>query len=420
MAAISNYANSANYLSQLWSKTIKKVVPEANILQKTFPLKRMTPPLSGKYNVPINSNWPQGLTLMPAGSDQNLLSSITDIPALAQVDAPSLTNRLTITYEMIKRMNNDPVYQDLTKERFLNLKKSHTGLVETLHIYGSDTNGFGTVAAVAADIVTVTTAEWGAGNFLDRGNAMFDVYTSAGVFTGNTVTVIGVTRGATPRQLTLAAGDGAKVAATNILRIRSGSVNSSEYRGIKSILSETSNLFGVNIAQNPLFQGNRVNVAGALTFDALYASLIKVSNFNFDGDCMVIVNPLAFGDLVRQIEGARTFGGDQYNSRVMKRGLQMLEIVGPKGMLEIYGHPKVKEGDAFGLKLDTWECPGVCDIELMQSGGMNGVGPLWSIPGSNAVELKTYSQKSLFCGDPAANLQLYGIVNSAAISIGAV
>ncbi len=419
MANTLNYSVASNLLSQLWSKTIKKVVPESNLLQRTFPFTKMTPGLSGKYNVPVESNWPQGITLGAAGTDQNLLSSITDVPALAQVDSPWCSLRYTITYETLKRMGNDPVYTDLVKRRFTNLKKSHEGLLESMHLYGSDPNGFGTVAAIAGDILTMTTAEWGAGLLLDRGNAVFDVYNGA-VFTGNQVTLLGVTRGATPRQITLAAGDGAKVAVGNVLRIRSGVSSSSEYRGIKSILNETTNLFGVAIASNPLFQGTRVAVGGALTFDALYASLIKVSNFNFDGDCMVLVNPLAFGDLVRQIEGARTFGGEQYNSKVMKRGLQMLEIIGPKGMLEIYGHPKVKEGDAFGLKLDTWECPGVCDVELLQSGGVNGYGPLWAVPGSLSMEIKTYSQKSIFCGDPASNLVLSGIVNSAAIAIGAV
>lgn len=413
-----NYSVAANLVTQKWSKYIKNLVPDNVVLETTIPFKKMDVQLSGKYNVPIISNWPQGFTLGAAGTDQNLLSSISPTFPLAQVDAPWITNRLTITYEMLKRMGNDTWYTDLVSKNFENTKKSHVSLLEALDLYGSDANGFGTVSVIAGDVVTITTSEWGAGLFLNRGNAIFDVYT-AGVFTGKQVSLVGVNR-QTLRSIQLAVGDGAKLAVGDQLRIRSGVAASSEYLGIKSILSATTTLFGVSIAANPLYQGTRVTIAGALTFVALYASLIKVSNFNFDGDCMFVVNPLAFGDIVNQVEGARTFGGDQYNSRVMKRGLQMLEIIGPKGKLDIYGHPMMKEGDAMGLKLDTWEKPGVCEVELLQSGGVNGYGPLWAVPGSNAMELKTYSQNSLYCSDPASNILMGGVVNSAAIAIGAV
>jgi len=421
MANTLTYANAANFVSQTWSRKVRSVVPENLLLQRTFPFTKQSTDLSGKYNIVIDSFWPQGGTPAAAGSDGALNSSIVDPPALASVDSPAFTMRYTLTLEMIKRMANERQVQGIVQQRMVNLKKSHESYNEFMTIYGSDPNGFGTVAAVVGDVIRITDAEFAAGNFADRGNAIFDVYNGA-AFTGQSVTLRGLTKSnVTPRQLTLATGDGAKVAVGNILRYRGAVPLTTEPLGIKRILTETTTLFGVDIATNPSYQGTRVNVAGPLTFDAWYASLIKVGNFNFDGDCIGLMNPLGFGDMVRQIEGARTFGGNQFNSTLMKRGLQMLQIIGPKGMVELYGHPKMKEGDACILKLDTWESPGVCGVELLKSGlEAQGIGPLWQIPSSNSMEIKTYSQKSTFCGDPQSNLMITGIVNSAAISIGAV
>lgn len=415
-----NATNAANILSDTWIKDTRFLVPSNSMLYQTANFQK-TEMISGKCFVPIYSMWPQGHTLMAPGSNQDTNPSNSPEYPKAEIPVPALTYSQSITYEQLRRMKNDKTYTYREIIPTMNmLKLSHVGAIESLHIYGKDPNGFGDVAAKGADYVDITPANYAKGLFVDRGGARFDVYRGGG-WTGDVVVVRGPSNKVVNRVL-IEPADIGKLAVGDILRLASdGGYLTREYRGIASIIQEQTNLFGVDLNTNPLFQGGTLdNGGGVLTFDGLLAAMIKTSyycDYSENSDAVVIMSPLSFGDVIKGVEDKRTFGGNQYNSKRVQRGsIEGIEIFGPSGKFTILAHPKVKAQHAFGLRYNSWISPGVCDVELIDYGTGSrdsAVGPLYNVPRSLRFEYKTYSQKALFCHEPAKQFMIYNINPSA-------
>jgi hypothetical protein len=410
MPAINSYSTMNTMLKDSWSKFISKLVPDEHLLQREMPF-RYVEDLGGRYILPLVTRLAQGSTFHAAGSAQNLNPAVSPTYPRFIVDAPALTYRDRVTYEMMRRAGNDTYYKNEVEPILQGLKVSHTGMCESMLLYGQAANGWGTVNAVAGNVLTIDTAEWALGLWLDRLGALFDVYTAGDVFV-KTVELTNVD--AANRQLTV--DNGAGIVATNKLRPNSASLSANnEIKGIHSILTETTTMFGVPLATEPLLRGTQVPLGGnPLTFGRVLRAITQASYFGFAGKGMLLVNPLGYRDMINEMEGARNFGGDQYKVERMDRGVEVLQFYGPKGSVSIYGHDKVKEGFAYGMMMNTWEKVGVSEITLQNTVNVGGKSDYFLFPlqDANAYELRTYSQYSVVCRKPAANFVITGIVNA--------
>ncbi len=413
MASISTFALANNLVKNSWSKYIRNVVPEENMLQREFPFQKVDP-ISGVYLIPLITQLSQGYTFHAPGSTQNLNPANSPNFPRATVDAPATTFRERITYELIRRLGNDTYFNRFIEPYILGLKVSHTGMNEAMLLYGQSDNGFGQIESVAGNVLKIYNAEWATGLWTDRVNALFDVY-RAGVYV-KTVTIKTFSIDNATPAFTLTVDNGAGILANDVLRPNSASISgNNEIKGIHSILTERTNYFGVPNANEPLLQGQIYDAANQpLTFQRLLAAVTQSAYFGFMGECVVFVNLEHYKDLVSNVEAARTFGGDQYKTDTMKRGYQILEIFGPEGTFKVYGHKKVKRGFAYGLCLQSWERVGVTDIQMQSafSPNVNADSVLFPLQDANAYELRMYSQYSVVCHRPAANFIIKNIVPS--------
>lgn len=420
-----NYTNSQNIVSDKWVQKVARLVPKQAILYQMAPFREIKEYVSGKCFIPVYGQLPQGHTLLAPGSNQDTNpSNSPDFPK-AEVPIPAISYTQAITTEQILRMQRDPVYS--YKEIIPNmamLRESHVGMIESLNLYGMDTNGFGDIAAIAGNQVTFTAQNYAKGLFMDRGNAFFDIW-RAGVWTGQKCRVIGPMNNVI-NTILVDPADVGKLAVGDILRPAcDGQYTTREYRGIISILNEGTSLFGISMSSYPLFRGSVIDNANApLKFENLLAAMIKsgfYSDYGDEEDGVALLSPLSFGDIVKEVESVRTFGGDQYNTKAFNRGtVEGVKVYGPGGVFTLICHPKLKAQHCVGLKLSTWMCPGIVDVNFIKFGLANGeIGYAYWVPQSLRFEYKTYSQRAIFCHDPAKNFLIYNINPSATFDVAA-
>lgn len=412
MPAINTYTSMNAMLKDSWSKYIAKLVPEENMLQREMNF-RYVEDLGGRYIVPAVTRLPQGISRHAPGSAQNLGAVISPSYPRMIVDASSVTMRDRVTYEMMRRAGNDTYYKNEVEPVLEGLKVSHVGVCESDIIYGQAALGWGVVDAagvINATTLQIARAEWALGLWIDRLGGFFDVYRGA-----NLITTVELT-GFVPENRQIRVNSTAGIADGDILRPNGTSLAAAnEIKGIHAILTETTSQFGVPIATEPLLKGTTIDFANnPATFARILNAITQTSFFGFQGKALLCGNPLMYRDLINEMEGARTFGGEQYKVNKVNRGVEMLEFHGPKGTVSIYGHPKVKEGYAYGLVMNTWEKVGVSEITLQSTVNMNGKSDFFLFPlqDANAYEMRTYSQYSVLCKKPAANFVITRIQNS--------
>lgn len=409
-----NATNAANILSDTWIKRVSRLVPSLSFIYQIAQFEK-TEYISGKCFVTVYAEWPQGHTLMAPGSNQDTNPSNSPDYPKAEVPIPSMSFTQAITYEQLERMSNDKVYtyRDIIP-KMEQMKMSHVSMIESINLYGLDSNGFGDISAKTGNRLTFTAQNYAKGLFVDRGGGFMDVY-RGGVWTGDKIRVRGPANDAV-NTVIIDPADVGKVAVADVLRpAAEGQYLTREYKGIIPILNETTTSFGVDLGQFPLFMGSRIDNNNApLKFENLLAAMIKTSfycDYSENSDAVVLMSPLSFGDVVKEVEDVRTFGGAQYDTKRVQRGmLQGVEVFGPNGVFTMLAHPKLKAQHAVGLRYNSWISPGVCDIKLLDKGTGNGnFGPLYDVPQSLRFEYKTYSQKALFCHEPAKQFLIYNI-----------
>jgi len=394
-----------------WAKGIDRLVPEENIIQRGIAKMDSEMDMGGFYFVPLITKYGQGATYHASGSSQQLNPAVSSPSLRLQINAPGMTMRDRITYEAIKRLERGGYTTNGIEDLLTNLKLSHVSNAESNLLYGQAIKGWGEISAVdvVANTTTITAGEWTVGLFADRIGALFDAYTSAGVYV-KTIEL----KSYEPETRKLFWNDVTGLAATHILRPFGASIaNNNEIRGIHSIVAEPgTSYFGNLIANEPLLKASTFDAGAApLTFLKIMAIITRQSFYSNSGQHVALVNPYSYIDLVNEIESARHYGGNQYKVEEMDRGIKGLVIHTPRGSCTIYAHPKVKAGYAYGLMMDTWKRCGVTDI-ILESAISQGQSNyyLFQVPDANAFEIRTYHQYSIYTKKPAAQWCITNIV----------
>jgi len=415
-----NPTNTAKWMSEAWAKRTCRVVPEISMLYRSLNMqpKEMLP--GGKLHVPIWASYSQGLTQMAPGSNQAVNPSISAQSAEALVDCPAVSMSQDITLETLRRMRNEKQNDmSLIIPKMKMLTASHIGVLETQYLYGRDSNGLGDISAVGPNYFDITAQNYSAGLFIDRNQARLEIW-RAGVFTGQYITVYGPERNTTARVLCNPADTG-KIAVGDVLRLDgSGSYTSTEMLGMIGILSEQTSLFSVDLTTIPIFKGTVIdNAAAPLSWANILTAMLKCGSYqNFDenSDSILLLSSPSFGDIVKEFQDKRNYGGDQYNAKYVQVGtMQGIEVISPYGRTKMVCHPKLKMQHALGIRLNSWGTVGVDELKLLDFGTRDGTyGPLEKIPGHLAYKFSTYSQMVPFCYEPAKNFLIKNITPSSA------
>jgi len=179
--------------------------------------------------------------------------------------------------------------------------------------------------------------------------------------------------------------------------------------GVKSILTNSSTLFGISTSAYSLWKGNNVALSSVkFTFDRLNTGVsAAVNRGGLESDLYVYVNPRTWGTLINTEAGRRQYD-DSYTPGEVKNGFEAIVFHSQNGKCIIQSHRMVKEGDAFGLSLQDWSRSGSAEIGFTVPASGSGE-VIFPLENQAAYAFRSYSDQYLFCHAPAKSIVFTGI-----------
>lgn len=267
--------------------------------------------------------------------------------------------------------------------------------------------GYATVASVAGQVVTITTAEWAPGIWAGAEGMPVEIRDVTGATSRGVSKVTSVSM--TNQTITLAAVP-ATVVAGDVIWHEGAYGN--EFPGIHFILSISSGtLFNINVSSYNLFAGNIYPAGGgALSFSKLNLAAARAVEKGLDGGLMALVNPRAWANMLADQAALRKYDAS-YSPAELKNGSRSIRFYSQNGELEIEPSIYVKQGYAYLLYLEDWSRVGSTDLTFKLPGSNEEF--FRQTENSAALELRLFSDQALFCASPGKNVLINGIVNAA-------
>ena len=195
----------------------------------------------------------------------------------------------------------------------------------------------------------------------------------------------------------------------------SGQETASELIGIQKILSTTTgNLFGIPVSGFSLWQGVNYNANGKLTFAKVQEAIGQaVNRGGLSGDLRFYVNPRSWATLNTN-EAAMRMYDSSYKSSEASNGSESITFFAQSGKVEFVPHRCVKEGDAFGLYLDSWSRSGSAEVSFSVPGAPSSQ-LIFPMENQAGYCFRSYSDVYMFCNMPAVNIYISGINDEASV-----
>lgn len=181
--------------------------------------------------------------------------------------------------------------------------------------------------------------------------------------------------------------------------------------GLKTILSNTGELFGIDAADFGLWRGQTFSCgSGALTVE-------KVLNFNAQlvgrgakGNMTLMVNPVTWGSLNAEQSSLRIFDSSYKSGGTADQGFSGIRYHGQNGTVEVVSNPVVMEGEAYLFIAEDLKRIGSAERDSKVP-TQDNENPFYAIEGSAAFGFKVFSDQALYCRRPARNAYINLIVN---------
>jgi hypothetical protein len=268
--------------------------------------------------------------------------------------------------------------------------------IETL--YGQ--KGLAAVDSVAGNVATITQAEWAPGIFAGGKNMPIEFRSAGGTLRGNAnITAVNLE----DREITVDAMP-VGVVATDVIR-RKGSYGK-EFAGLQAIIQNTGTLFEIDASAYELWAGNEYAAGGALSFNKIQTALTKAVEKGLESDVLVLVNPKTWASLLNDQAALRMYDGS-YKAEVAENGSKSIKFHGQNGVIEIEPSIYVKEGYAFILAMDELMRVGSTDVTFKLPDSNDQF--FRQLQDSAGVELRLYTDQSLFCSAPGKQVLVTGI-----------
>lgn len=383
---------------------LEKVVPEDFFAIRDWEF-REDVKLGRQFRKPVHLTYPHGVTFAASDSVPSLAAPIGAEVKEMTFDAYQMIMRERISYDAGDRASStEAAYENEVGFLMEALRLSHTHKRECLLWYGQHANGLATVASVATNTLTLTTAEWAPDIWAGSENLRLDVYSSTTYV--KTVIVSSVDLDL----MTLTVDSGVGVSAANALHFAGSFGNTS--RGFHAIVTETNTQFGVPVTYN-LLKGVSVSAGnGRLQLKHLLQAGAKARVKGLRGKVKAYVNDFSFVDLVQEVEDARTDPQRAGEARRIERGADNMTIIGANCRMEIQVCGFIKKGLAF-LCLDdgSWGRYGTSDITFRYPGTDKDKFFI-HLQEAAGYEFRSWSNDSLFSPRTGAAAVVSGILNS--------
>jgi hypothetical protein len=257
--------------------------------------------------------------------------------------------------------------------------------------------------------LTIQTADWAPGIWVGAEKGIIDIYSSD----LNTLRGSGQIAAVNleTRVLTLDA---------NIANIVNGDrifwkgAKGNEFKGLHSIMTESSSLFGINPTNYSLFKSVEYDAAsGQLSFSKIQQAIARAVEKGLDEDVVCLVNPRTWAKLLTDQAALRLYDSS-YSVSKSQNGSQNIEFYAQNGKVEIRPCTYMKESLAMIVPPKELMRVGSTDVTF-ELPGLDGQHDGFFLPlqSASGYELRAYSDQALFCPAPAKLVLIYGINNDA-------
>jgi flavodoxin len=188
----------------------------------------------------------------------------------------------------------------------------------------------------------------------------------------------------------------------------SATSDKNEFLGIHAISEETTSLFGVANAAEPLFQGSIIDVGTSGVPVVLSQSKIEegiaamVEKGLMEEEVCVYVNPKQWDDLLSEQDAKRVIDSS-YSSSKHQSGAREIEFFGQNGTIKIKASTFVKQGYSYII----------CEKDLKRLGSTevtfnrpDGEKVYKLLEGKHGIEMRCMTDQALFTSRPSSICQL--------------
>lgn len=407
MSTSNNLTTLNGLFKEAYADKLKELIPDGvKLLNKISFLSKDKQP-GNLYHQPVILGQEHGVTFASSDDDAfNLLAPVSGVIKDAQVKGNPLVMRSLLGYVSASRaaQGGSKAFMDATKFLVANMLRSMAKKLEIEMLYGQ--MGYGTVASISTNTITITTAEWAPGIWAGAEKMPIEIRDAAGTTSRGHATIVSVDMDA--RTITVDAAP-AGIIATDVIYHKGAYGN--EFAGIHKILSITSgSLFNIDVGAYGLFKGNSYSASSAaLSFAKIQSATSRAVEKGLDGKLLALINPRSWANLMTDQAALRRYDGS-YSKSKAENGAEKIEFHSQNGLVEIEASIYVKEGYGYLLSLEDWFRVGSTDMTFKRPG--QGDEFFRDQENAAAYELRLYTDQAVFCQAPGKNVLITNIVNS--------
>lgn len=415
-----NLANLDGFYKRIYGDSLTKLIPDNAKILKKLPFERRKK-LGDEFHIDVALQNEQGFTYNVDGTAFALNGAIPMATKGAKVKGTEILLQSRMAYKTAAAAtSNKEAFAEATSTMFENMMDSGSDRLEISLLYGrSDKGKINSTTAIDSNNcwINIVPASWSVGMWSAKTDAKLSLYTSAGVLIGTeggyTVKSIDIAN----KRLKLYAALSTDITAltgtvftTNKGLVQfygmSGSTFSAynEFLGIDKVITETTDLFGINPSIYPLWKGVEYTASGDITIDHLRKSVDVAVAQGLREDVTAYCSPNVFTKLTNDLMANRRF--DSSFGPDAKQGFKTIEVFASNGVISIEPHPIVKEGDIFLLNLKNFMRVGSTDF-TMETPGMGGRIFL-QLDGYAGFEVRMYTDQAIICTAPARSIKITG------------
>lgn len=399
--------NLNGLFKEVYADKLANLIPDGVKVMKEIKFVPKDKQPGNLYHQPVILGMEHGITFAASDEDAfNLQPAVAGSIKDAQVRGNPALMRSILGYNAASRsLGSAQAFESATKYLVANMMRSMSKKLEIEMFYG--TVGYGVVSAVAANVLTIATAEWAPGIWSGGEGMPIEIRSANGTTSRGTFTIVDVALD--QYQLTLdSSAANAGVIATDVIWHKGAYGN--EFPGIHAILSQlTGTLFNINVGQYSLFQGNQFDAgAGALTFNKLTLAAARAIEKGQDGALKCLINNRAWAGLLNNQAALRLYDSS-YSPVEMENGSQKLRFFSQNGELVIEPSIYVKEGYAYMLSADDWSRVGSSDLTFRVPG--QGDEFFRHLTDAAGYELRLWTDQAIFTHAPGHSIIISNIIN---------
>ena len=399
--------NLNGLFKEVYADKLENLIPDGVKLLKDIKFVAKEKQPGNLYHQPVILGQEHGVTFAASDEDAfNLQPAVAGQIKDAQVRGNPALMRSILGYNAASRsLGSAAAFENATKYLVSNMMRSMSKTLEIEMFYGQV--GYGVVASVSTNTVTVSTPEWSPGIWSGGEGMPIEIRSADGSTSRGTFTLTSVNLDT--RVLTLdSSAATAGVIATDVIWHKGAYGN--EFPGVHQILTQSSGtLFNINVGSFNLFRGNQFDAQnGALTFDKLTLAAARPVEKGLDGGLRCLINNRAWAGLLNDQAALRRYD-NSYSPAQLDNGSQKLKFFSQNGELMIEPSIYVKEGYAYMLAEDVWMRVGSSDLTFKVPG--QGDEFFRHLTDAAGYELRLWTDQALFTYAPGHSAIVINIVN---------